>query len=308
MNGGSGFVASPGAALVTGAAMGIGRKIAERLALARYSVVLHCSLASRADAEAAAASIKEQGGKAVVLPSDLREEGALARLAADAAAIFGPLTLLVNNAAIFEADDAASFDLERWEKHFSVNLRAPVVLSRDFAGQLPDGIEGAIVNIIDQRVLRPTPQFFTYNLSKSALWAATRTMAQAFAPKGIRVNAVGPGPVSPNFNQGEAGFAREVRGLPLARAISPGEVAGAVLYLATDRTDDRGRRRPASRLANTRRRALKQAKPAPDRRGMGAYRTADSPSQTWWPQAQGRCARSREWDHVRAEHGVPMAL
>jgi NAD(P)-dependent dehydrogenase (short-subunit alcohol dehydrogenase family) len=238
MNGGSGFVASPGAALVTGAAMGIGRKIAERLALARYSVVLHCSLASRADAEAAAASIKEQGGKAVVLPSDLREEGALARLAADAAdaaAIFGPLTLLVNNAAIFEADDAASFDLERWEKHFSVNLRAPVVLSRDFAGQLPDGIEGAIVNIIDQRVLRPTPQFFTYNLSKSALWAATRTMAQAFAPKGIRVNAVGPGPVSPNFNQGEAGFAREVRGLPLARAISPGEVAGAVLYLATAR-------------------------------------------------------------------------
>ena len=167
--------------------MGIGRKIAERLALARYSVVLHCSLASRADAEAAAASIKEQGGKAVVLPSDLREAGALARLAADAAAIFGPLTLLVNNAAIFEADDAASFDLECWEKHFSVNLRAPVVLSRDFAGQLPDGIEGAIVNIIDQRVLRPTPQFFTYNLSKSALWAATRTMAQAFAPKGIRV-------------------------------------------------------------------------------------------------------------------------
>ncbi len=235
MNGGSGFVASPGAALVTGAARGIGRTIAKRLALASYSVVLHCSLASRADAETAAASIKAQGGKAGVLASDLREEGALARLAADAAANFGPLTLLVNNAAIFEADDAASFDLERWEKHFLVNLRAPLVLSRDFAGQLPDGTEGAIVNIIDQRVLRPTPQFFTYSLSKSALWAATRTMAQAFAPKGIRVNAVGPGPVSPNFNQGEAGFAREVRGLPLARAISSADVAGAVLYLATAR-------------------------------------------------------------------------
>ncbi len=235
MNGGSGFVASPGAALVTGAASGIGRTIAERLALARYSVVLHCSLASRADAEAAAASIKAQGGKAGVVASDLREEGALARLAADAAAIFGPLTLLVNNAAIFEPDDAASFEVERWEKHFLVNLRAPLVLSRDFAGQLPDGTEGAIVNIIDQRVLRPTPQFFTYSLSKSALWAATRTMAQAFAPKGIRVNAVGPGPVSPNFNQGEAGFAREVRGLPLARAISSADVAGAVLYLVAAR-------------------------------------------------------------------------
>ena len=163
--------------------------------------MLHGSLASRADAEAAAASIKEHGGKAgvLVLASDLREPGSLARLAADAAAIFGPLTLLVDNAAIFEADDAASFDLERGEKHFSVNLGAPLVL----------------------------PQFFTYGLSKSALWAATRTVAQAFAPKGIRVK--------PNFPQGEAGFAREVRGMPLARAISPTDVAGAVLCLATAR-------------------------------------------------------------------------
>ncbi len=235
MNGGSGFVASPGAALVTGAAGGIGRMIAERLALAGYSVVLHSSLASRDHAAAAAANIKAQGGKACVLASDLREAGPLARLATDAAASFGPLTLLVNNAAIFEADDAASFDLERWDKHFSVNLRAPLVLSRDFAGQLPAATEGAIVNIIDQRVLRPTPQFFTYSLSKSALWAATLTMAQAFAPKGIRVNAVGPGPVSPNPIQGEAGFAREVRGLPLARAIAPADIAAAVLYLATAR-------------------------------------------------------------------------
>jgi NAD(P)-dependent dehydrogenase (short-subunit alcohol dehydrogenase family) len=111
--------------------------------------VLHGSVASRADAEAAAASINEHGGKAGVLASDLREPGSLARLAADAAAIFGPLTLLVDNAAIFEADDAASIDLERGEKHFSVNLGAPLVL----------------------------PQFFTYGLSKSALWAATRPMS-----------------------------------------------------------------------------------------------------------------------------------
>ncbi len=235
MNGETGFNVSPGAALVTGAAKGIGRTIAERLALARYSVVLHSNLTSRAKAEAAAASIVGRGGKAGVVAADLREPKSLARLAADAAAIFGPLTLLVNNAAIFEVDEAASFDLERWEKHFSVNLRAPLVLSRDFAGQLPAATEGAIVNIIDQRVLHPTPQFFTYSLSKSALWAATRTMAQAFAPKGIRVNAVGPGPVSPNATQGEAGFAREVRGLPLARAITPEDIAGAVLYLATAR-------------------------------------------------------------------------
>ncbi len=235
MNGGSDFAASPGAALVTGAAKGIGLRIAERLARAGYPVLLHCSEASRAHAETAAASLMAQGGQARALPSDLRDPEALAKLAGKAKAVFGPLTLLVNNAAIFEADDASSFDLELFEKHFSVNLKAPLVLSRDFAGQVPAGTEGAIVNIIDQRVFRPTPQFFTYSLSKSALWAATRTMAQAFAPQGIRVNAVGPGPVSPNARQGEAGFALEVQGLPLARAIAPDDIADAVLYLAQAR-------------------------------------------------------------------------
>jgi NAD(P)-dependent dehydrogenase (short-subunit alcohol dehydrogenase family) len=235
MNVEAGPSASLGAALVTGAAKGIGGAIAKRLAGSGYLVVLHCSEGSQAEAEAAAANISAQGNKARALPCDLRKNGALARLVADAAAIFGPLTLLVNNAAIFEADDAASFSLERLDKHYAVNVKAPLVISRDFASQLSAGTEGAIVNIIDQRVFRPTPQFFTYSLSKSALWAATRTMAQAFAPKGIRVNAVGPGPVSPNFSQGEAGFAQEVRGLPLARAISPDDVADAVLYLATAR-------------------------------------------------------------------------
>jgi len=235
MNGRTDWVASSGAALVTGAAKGIGLKIAERLASTGYCVVLHCSKASLADAEAAAAGLSRQGFKVRSLPSDLREPAALDRLITQANAIFGPLTLLVNNAAILETDDAASFDLELLEKHLSVNLKAPLVLSRDFARQVLAGSEGAIVNIIDQRVFRPTPQFFTYSLSKSALWAATRTMAQAFAPLRIRVNAVGPGPVFPNDSQGKAGFVQEVRGLPLARAIPPDDIADAVLYLAQAR-------------------------------------------------------------------------
>ncbi|MCI0598860.1 MAG: SDR family oxidoreductase [Beijerinckiaceae bacterium] len=233
--GGVVFGVSPGAALVTGAAKGIGRRIAERLADAGYPVVLHCSMRSLSGTEAAAAGISARGARACALAGDLREPVFLGRLAAEASAIFGPITLLVNNAAIFEADDAASFDLERFDDHIMVNLKAPLILSRDFAAQLPAGVEGAIVNLIDQRVFRPTPQFFTYSISKSALWAATQTMAQAFAPKGIRVNAVGPGPVSANFSQGEAGFAREVQGVPLARAISPDDVADAVLYLAAAR-------------------------------------------------------------------------
>jgi NAD(P)-dependent dehydrogenase (short-subunit alcohol dehydrogenase family) len=231
----SDIVDLPGAALVTGAAKGTGRRIAERLAERGYSVVLHASPRSQANAEAAAADIAARGGKACALGCDLRDLAALPELIAGAAARFGPLTLLVNNAAIFEADDAQTFELSRLDTHLSVNLKAPLILARHFAAQVPAGLEPSIVNLIDQRVFRPTPQFFTYSLSKAALWAATQTMAQAFAPLGIRVNAVGPGPVSPNDAQGEAGFAIETHGVPLARAVSPDDVAGAVLYLAAAR-------------------------------------------------------------------------
>lgn len=210
-------------------------RICERLAIAGYAVVLHCSPASRGEAEAAAARIVAKGGKIAVVAADLLDPQPLEHLIEQAEASFGRLSLLVNNAALFEEDEADSFDLVRWERNFSVNLRAPAVLSRDFVRRMPEGAEGVIINIIDQRVLRPTPQFFSYALSKAALWSATRTMAQAFAPRGVRVNAVGPGPVLPNDSQGEAGFAREIEGLPLGRPVGLDDVAEAVLYLAAAR-------------------------------------------------------------------------
>lgn len=226
---------SPAAALVTGAAKRIGLRICERLVAAGYSVVLHCSPASRAVAEAAASKMTAHGARLGVLALDLSDARALEAVIDQAGAFFGPLSLLVNNAAIFDDDDAEGFNLEQWDRQFSINLRAPAVLSRDFARRLPKDAEGAIVNIIDQRVWRPTPQFFSYTLSKAALWTATRTMAQAFASRGIRVNAVGPGPVLPNDNQGEIGFVREVEGLLLHRAVSLDDIADAVLYLARAR-------------------------------------------------------------------------
>jgi NAD(P)-dependent dehydrogenase (short-subunit alcohol dehydrogenase family) len=226
---------APDVALVTGAAKRIGRHISARLAREGYRVVLHCSEGSRGLAEAAAAEIASAGGKAAAFACDLAEPCELARLVAEAGRIFGPFSLLVNNAAVFEADEAATFDLDRWERHFAVNLRAPAVLCRDFARDLPAGTEGAIVNIIDQRVWRPTPQYFSYTLSKATLWTATRTMAQAFASRGIRVNAVGPGPVLPNLEQGEPGFVHEVEGLPLHRAVALDDIADAVIYLARAR-------------------------------------------------------------------------
>jgi NAD(P)-dependent dehydrogenase (short-subunit alcohol dehydrogenase family) len=225
-------VALPRVALVTGATRRIGLHIAERLALAGYCVVLHCRDGSREACGLAVTRIKQGGGKAGTLAADLADPKEVEGLIAEAGKIFGPLTLLVNNAAVFEADEPGHFNHGLWDRHFAVNLWAPAVLSRDFVRDLPAGAEGAIVNMIDQRVWRPTPQYFSYTLSKAALWTATRTMAQAFAARGVRVNAVGPGPVLPNEWQGEIGFEHEVEGVPLARPIGLDDIGDAVLYLA----------------------------------------------------------------------------
>lgn len=228
----------PGAALVTGAARRIGLAIAERLARAGYRVALHCSLASQDEAAKEAARLAREMGEPRIfaVAGDLADPDLPPRLIGGAQAALGPLNLLVNNASLFVADEAATFDLEQWEKHFAVNLRAPVLLAREFAKQVPAGQAASIVNIIDQRVWRLTPKHFTYTLSKSALWTATQTLAQAFAPQGIRVNAVGPGPVLPNAMDGSEGLAVEVAGVPLRHAPAVQDVADAVLYLAAARS------------------------------------------------------------------------
>jgi NAD(P)-dependent dehydrogenase (short-subunit alcohol dehydrogenase family) len=226
-------------ALVTGAARRIGLTIAECLFRQGYCVALHCSPGSFAKAKAEAARLSAEApdleNRLFVVAGDLAEPANATRIIADAVAALGPLTLLVNNASIFFADAAETFELDLWERHFAINLRAPLLLAQAFAAQVPAGDEAAIVNIIDQRVWRPTPQFFTYSLSKSALWTATQTMAQAFAPRRIRVNAVGPGPVLPNDIHGAAQFAMEVSGVPLKQAVDLRDIADAVLYLAQAR-------------------------------------------------------------------------
>ena len=219
-----------GPALVTGASRRIGLAIAGRLALEGRPVVLHSSPRSAEEAELAAGAIRAQGGRAAVAVADLAD-ASVERLVEFAARAFGPLTLLVNNASIFEVDAADDFELDRYERQMAVNLRAPLLLARDFAAALPEGTRGSIVNIIDQRVFRLTPQYFSYTLAKSALWTATRTMAQAFAPR-IRVNAVGPGPVLPNAALGEKEFEVEARGVPLAHAADVSGVVDAVVYLS----------------------------------------------------------------------------
>jgi len=220
-----------GPVLVTGAPRRIGLALVERFAREGRPVVLHASSRSAEAAELAAHAIRQRGGRAATAIADLADAESTQRLIGEAATPFGPLRLLVNNASIFEIDAAQDFSLELYERQMQINLRAPLLLSRDFVAALPASANGAIVNILDQRVWRLTPLYFSYTLSKSALWAATRTMAQAFAPR-VRVNAVGPGPVFPNAALGEREFEMEARGVPLQRAADVSGVVDAVIYLS----------------------------------------------------------------------------
>lgn len=215
-------------ALVTGGGRRIGAAIVRCLAASGRPVAIHCNH-SRNDAERLAGEIVAAGGRAAVVVADLREPAAAARIIAESRAAIGPLALLVNNAAIFEHDRLATFEAPVFEAHMDVNLQAPLRLARAFAECAPQG--ASIINLIDQRVLKPTPDYLSYALSKAALWAATRILAQALAPA-IRVNAVAPGPTLPNLTDGAEGFAREAASVPLARAVDPAEIAAAVLYLA----------------------------------------------------------------------------
>ena len=215
--------------LVTGAAKRLGRAIALELAAAGWNIALHYST-SRDDAEKVASDIRAKGVKCAILAADFAIEAETEKLTAQANAELGPLTALINSASLFENDDWRSASRQSWDAHMEINLRAPFLLSQHFARQLPKGAKGAIVNIIDQRVLKPTPQFISYSLSKAGLYWLTTTLAQALAPD-IRVNAVGPGPTLRNPRQSEADFARQRDATILKHGAEPEDIAQAVRYL-----------------------------------------------------------------------------
>ncbi len=221
-----------GAALVTGAGRRIGRAIALRLARAGFDIAVHY----RSDPEAADELVRELealGRRAVAVRAELTDEAQARALVVEAASALGRLTVLVNSASTFEDDRAGSLGRETWDAHFETNLRSPLVLAEAFAEQAEEG--ACVVNLLDQRVWKPTPQFFSYALSKSALWTATRMLAQAWAPR-VRVNGVGPGPTLASVHQSEADFAAEAAGTPMGRRVEPEEIAEAVLYLVDARS------------------------------------------------------------------------
>lgn len=219
----------PRAALVTGGAVRIGRAIVLALAEAGFSVAVHYHGSADA-ADAVAAEARTHGVRACALRADLATEAEVEALPARAAAALGPLGVLVNNASTFVRDEWDSATRASWDQHLEPNLRAPFVLTQGFARALPDGAEGVVVNLIDQRVWSLTPHFVSYSLSKAGLWALTQSLALALAPR-IRVNGIGPGPTLPSPRQTEEQFARQCASVPLGHGTSPEEVARAVMCL-----------------------------------------------------------------------------
>lgn len=215
--------------LITGGAKRVGRAIALDLARHGWNIGLHFHTSEK-EARATEADAKTSGAKVVLLKADLARESETSRLVERAVEELGPLTALINSASIFENDDWYSVDRASWDKHMETNLRAPFVLAQHFARQVPRSGQGAIINVVDQRVLKPTPQFVSYSLSKAGLFWLNTTLAQALAPH-IRVNAVGPGPVMRNERQSPADFERQREATILGRGAEPQDLCEAVRYL-----------------------------------------------------------------------------
>ncbi len=225
-------------ALVTGAGQRLGRAMALYLADRGYDVAVHFA-SSAAGAKATAAAIRKAGQRAETFGADLLDEAATQALLPDAAtALGGPITVLVNNASIFDYDTLETTTRESWGRHMGSNLRAPFVLTQALAAQIPPSendangeplAAGLVVNMIDQRVRRLTPEFMSYTIAKMGLWAFTRTAAQALAGR-VRVNAIGPGPTLIGSRQSESHFARQRAGTMTGRGSNAEDITGALSY------------------------------------------------------------------------------
>jgi NAD(P)-dependent dehydrogenase (short-subunit alcohol dehydrogenase family) len=223
------FPVSPRTALVTGAAKRVGRAIALGLAADGFAVAVHHNNSAQ-DASDLVTEITRTGGRAIAVAADLADEAQTSALIPRVIGELGPLGLLVNNASLFERDEALDASRASWDAHMAINLRAPFVLTQDFARQLPEGQHGNVVNMVDERVLNLTPHFVSYTVSKAGLWTLTQTMALALAPR-IRVNGIGPGPVLPSARQSEQQFTRQYMAVPLQRPASPDEILAAVRFI-----------------------------------------------------------------------------
>jgi NAD(P)-dependent dehydrogenase (short-subunit alcohol dehydrogenase family) len=203
-----------------------------------FDVAVHYA-SSEDDAATLVTEIEAMGQRAVAVQADLLDEDVTQGLVGRASdGLGGPLTCLVNNASIFEYDTLQTATRESWDRHIGSNLRAPFVLTQNFAAQAPKAIpdendepkaQALVVNMLDQRVRKLTPEFMTYTIAKMGLWAFTQTAAQALAPN-IRVNAIGPGPTLRGIRQSEEHFANQRANVPLGRGANSEDITAALGY------------------------------------------------------------------------------
>lgn len=202
--------------------------MAEALAQDGWFVYVHYNTA-RQEAQELVAALQKIGGGAKAVKADLAR-------ARDAAALVGrcqggpPLTCLVNNASLFELDRPGDFTAEGWDRHHAINLRAPALLSREFAAQLPPGERGVIVNMLDQKLWNLNPDFYTYTISKAGLAAMTEVLARALAPA-IRVCGIAPGITLPSVRQSQASFEAAQRKAPLGLGATLADIARTLRFI-----------------------------------------------------------------------------
>ena len=221
------------AALVTGAGRRIGRAIALALAGAGWDIAVHCR-SSRLDAQQTAEAVCALGRRAVVLECDLADEAAVRVLLARAIDALGPVGCVVNNASLFDYDNAADFSPALLAAHMQANVSAPILLAQALHAATPAGSQGVVVNLLDQKLANLNPDYLSYTLSKAALATATTMLAQALAPT-VRVVGVAPGLTMLSGDQSEAGFASAHQATPLGRSSTPQDIADAVCYLVQAR-------------------------------------------------------------------------
>ncbi len=225
-------------ALVTGAGARLGQAMALYLGQRGYDIAVHYA-GSRQGAEETVTQLQAMGRQATALQADLLDEDATQALVGRAVdALGGPLTCLINNASIFEHDTVQNATRESWDKHLESNLRAPFVLTQHFAAQAPDPFDdemgeptaqALVINMLDQRIHKLTPEFMSYTIAKMGLWAMTRTTAQALAPR-VRVNGIGPGPTLQGHRQSKEHFDRQRAATVLRRGANPSDITAALGY------------------------------------------------------------------------------
>ena len=211
--------------IITGGATRIGAAIAKKLSGNKVEIVIHFNK-SRIKAIALKKELEKNGTKIHLVKGNLNKEEDIKKIIKSSKKYLKYFDCLINNASMFENDKLENFSSESWDKHLNINLKAPALLTREFAKNVK-GKNNNVINIIDQRVFKLTPFFFSYTLSKTGLYTLTKTSAMSLAPK-IRVNGIAPGPTIKNKRQSKIHFKKQFLATPLKQQVNVNEISNAV--------------------------------------------------------------------------------